>query len=262
MKITSITKFKHGELFAVLRRLKWSQVDLARESGVSRYWIGQIINLHARPTAETANAIQEALGRAGEYLDVLNLWPEAFVGLRPGYRYEQTTDIPFHVLLDSPEVLRLAAPDSGMVEERRELAETLMTKLGEREQRIIEARHFDNRTYEQISQLLRRKGVWITSNRVRQIEQNALRKLRWTKEIQEIRKDVSKQNKDHAEYADNETMSDFTRREAVFGLVQKCEVCGMMRPAYAVSEDAAKTVCSKTCLDAMPGPEEDVPRQS
>ena len=81
MKIAAITKFKHGELWEALTKLNWSAKRLAKEVGVSDYTIYSVLNLRRRPTRIIADRIQRALGEAGIYLDVLELWPEAFEGL-------------------------------------------------------------------------------------------------------------------------------------------------------------------------------------
>ena len=65
MKITAVTKFKHGELYAMLQRVGWKQSDLARNSGLSENRIGEIINLQRRPIQKEADAIQRALGTVG-----------------------------------------------------------------------------------------------------------------------------------------------------------------------------------------------------
>jgi len=80
MEITAITKFKHGGLFKALRKLGWSQNELARRTGLSPNWIGQIINLHTRPSRQQADAIQKAFGDAGEYLEA----PVLAHGIAPG----------------------------------------------------------------------------------------------------------------------------------------------------------------------------------
>jgi transcriptional regulator with XRE-family HTH domain len=84
MNITAITRYKHGDLYSVLQRIGWSQKDLARKTGIYAGLIGKIINLVRRPTAEQADAIQKAVGDAGEYIDVLSAWPESFEGLKRG----------------------------------------------------------------------------------------------------------------------------------------------------------------------------------
>lgn len=172
MKITAITRYKHGELYAILRRIGWTQSELSRQTGIHPATIGNIINLAKRPTAEQADAIQKALGIAGEYLDVLAEWPETFEGLKPGYRREQTADVPLERLLDHPEVMQLAAPeyeDDGL-EER---VEDAMSKLSPRHRFVLRERFWNG---ELLATIARRTKT--SRERVQQIEAAALRELR------------------------------------------------------------------------------------
>ena len=82
MKITALTRYKHGELYAVLKRLGWNQSELSRRSGLAATLVGRIINLQYRPSQKMADAIQKAIGEAGEFFDVLEQWPEDFKGLK------------------------------------------------------------------------------------------------------------------------------------------------------------------------------------
>ena len=59
MKITAITRYKHGELYAILQRIGWTQSELARQTNLRIGTIGDIINLVKRPTVEQADAIQK-----------------------------------------------------------------------------------------------------------------------------------------------------------------------------------------------------------
>ena len=65
MRVTAITRFKHGNLWAALGKLNWSQAELARQSGISQQMIGRIINLQRRPTASQADAKRGPLKVAG-----------------------------------------------------------------------------------------------------------------------------------------------------------------------------------------------------
>lgn len=135
MRITAITRFKHGKLFEILKRLGWAQADLARASNLSQFVIGRIINLVRRPTQEEADAIQIALGNAGEYLDVLSEWPETFQGLKPGFKVEQSADVELDRLIDHPEVLQIAAPETFVMPENVEKA---LRRLKPRERTVLE----------------------------------------------------------------------------------------------------------------------------
>lgn len=139
MKITAITKYKHGELYSILQRLGWNQSELARQSGLYPSLIGLIINLRKRPNANQANKIQNALAAAGVFLDVLSEWPESFIGLKPGFKTEQTADIELDRLLDCPEALMIQAPEQE-TPERSEYLALAFDQLQDNERDLINKR--------------------------------------------------------------------------------------------------------------------------
>jgi len=171
VKITAVTKFKHGELYAMLQRVGWKQSDLARNSGLSENRIGEIINLQRRPIQKEADAIQRALGTVGEYLDVLSEWPETFVGLKRGYRREQTIDVPMERLLDHPEALQIAAPEyqDDEIEER---VKSVISKLLERNRQILIKRFWENKKLEEIS-----NEIGVGKQQVHNLEKRSIRML-------------------------------------------------------------------------------------
>ena len=143
MKITAITRYKHGELYSILKRIGWTQSELARQTKISICRIGDIINLVTRPTSDQADAIQKAIGTAGEYLDVLSEWPESFDGLKRGYKREQTSEVPMERLIFHPEVLQLAAAE---YDDDNSLEERMKTEISEltQKQKIILRERFWN----------------------------------------------------------------------------------------------------------------------
>lgn len=181
MKITAITRYKHGELYAILQRLGWTQSELARQTGLRSGTIGDIINLVKRPTVEQADAIQKAVGTAGEYLDVLSEWPETFEGLKRGYKREQTAEVPMERLIDHPEVLQLAAPETSSEDGLEERMESVIGELPKQAQIVLHERFWNGQTLEATGQRLKR-----TRDRVRQIEAKALRMLRHPTRIKRL----------------------------------------------------------------------------
>lgn len=187
MKITAITKFKHGELYAMLQRVGWTQADLARHSNLAPSRIGEIINLKRRPIQKEAEAIQMALGTVGQYLDVLSEWPETFIGLRRGYRREQTIDVPMERLLDHPEVFQIAAPedyvDEGIDLEKR--VESVISKIPKRYLMVLRKRFWENKTLKQVG-----KELKVTRGRIATIESAALRLLRHPAKKRKLRPEM------------------------------------------------------------------------
>src|SRR5882724_7829155 len=111
MKMRAMTRGNNDSLKMALTRLGWTQSDLARHSKISFNIISDIINLAKPPTEKEADAIQRALGKKGEYLDVLEFWPATFA--MPKCRHEQQpcSEIQFECLWNHPEAMQLAAPE-------------------------------------------------------------------------------------------------------------------------------------------------------
>lgn len=182
MKITAITRYKHGELFAVMNRLGWTQSELARRAGIDAGRVAEIINLNKRPSQKSADAIQKALGDAGEYFDVLEQWPETFEGIKKGTRKEETMEVPMECLIGCREAMMLPAPTERQEDGLAAAMEAAMEDLTDREKRVLKARFFESMTIEEVS----REFGLVSRNRIRQIEDKALRKLRHPKRIKHV----------------------------------------------------------------------------
>lgn len=180
MKITAITRYKHGELYSILKRIGWTQSELARKTGLHNNTICNIINLINRPTVEQANAIQKAVGTAGEYLDVLSEWPETFEGLGRGYKREQTAEVEMERLIDHPEVLQIAAPeyDDNNIEEH---IESVMSEMPKQTQIVLRERFWNGKTLKETS-----KNINRSIERVRVIEFKAMRMLRHPSRLKKL----------------------------------------------------------------------------
>lgn len=133
MKITSITKFKHGILREALVKLGWSQSDLARKTGISISTIGHILNLQRRPCKEIMDKIQLALGKEEIYIDVLECWPEEFTGSGKRTIVETTHDFDPSLLLGCQKSLLLEQQDQEM------LGDTIVSKRTAQKERLYKA---------------------------------------------------------------------------------------------------------------------------
>ena len=169
MRVTAITRYKHGSLFSLLRKVGWSQAELARRMGVSPSGVGRIINLKERPTRRQADLMQKAFAEAGEFFDVLEMWPETFSGF--GKRspvLEQTRDV---------DLTRIAAPTPRTLDldagELRKIHAAL-ERLTPIEREVIELRFFEGLTLKETAEKIGCYGP----ERARQVESRALRRLR------------------------------------------------------------------------------------
>ena len=193
MKITAITKYKNGEIYQAIKRLGWSQSELARRCGVSASEIGMIINLNRRPQKELAEKIQNSLAEHGEFIDILGMWPESFLGVKTGFKKEVTEDIQFENMVDCKELLQITVGDSSCIEELSIRLDDVIGKLTERESKVIRMKYYENKSTSEIG-----REVGITRERIRQCEKQALRRLKHPcriKELDEIRDELSKQTK-------------------------------------------------------------------
>jgi RNA polymerase sigma factor (sigma-70 family) len=181
MKITAITRYKHGELYAVLNRMGWTQAELARRSGINQRTIGAIINLSRRPSQNDADAIQKALGDAGEYFDVLEQWPETFEGLKRGIKKEETLDVPMECLIGCREAMMLPAPSERQGDRLAAAMDAAMEDLTEQEKAVLEARFFDGKTQDEVGTERR-----LSRASIGQIEAKALRKLRHPERLRHL----------------------------------------------------------------------------
>lgn len=190
MKITAVTKFKQGDLWNALQKAGWTQSELARKTNIGIGSIGDYCNLKRKPITDHANKIQEALGSVGVFVDVLSIWPADFVGVKEIVTIQQTQEIDINLLQSNPHELHdTCKPDIEFV--RNKLNESLnlaffkrthtwggIDRLDEREKYVIDQRFLRGKTLNEISRKLP-----INKERIRQIEQKALRKLRHPERI-------------------------------------------------------------------------------
>ncbi len=176
MKITAVTKFKHGILFNALKQLNWTQADLARESGISQYVISTICNLKSRPSVLNANRIQNALGEKGIYIDVTEAWPETFKGFAGNLTIEQTQEVDLLKLEAEQEFSRRLNfnETNELQEERLKIFDKCFNSLTDKQKKVIELRWLSKepKTLEQVGD-----EMGYTRERIRQISLQGLWRL-------------------------------------------------------------------------------------
>lgn len=181
MNIAAVTKFKQGDVYAALKRLGWTQSELARRAGINAGQVGDVLNLKHRPSLRVAEAIQVALAEAGEYIDIMTVWPESFPGFTKSVKVEQIRDVGDDGIRSLSERVdsHAALPFYPNDDDRREL-EIALGGLSPKEQRIIQDRFYENKTLRGVG-----SEINLSADRVRQIECVALKKLR--KKIESMR---------------------------------------------------------------------------
>ena len=182
MKITAVTKYKHGKLYEILSKIGWTQKELSKRSKIPATTIGNIINLHRRPTIKQANAIQSAFGQVGVFLDVLHEWPDTFRGLARGFNRVDTADVPMETLIGCEEAYQLPAPDLVDTSEMSNALCAAINTLTTREKTVVDCYFYKGQSSEETGREIR-----ATRERVRQILAKALRKLRHPERVRDIK---------------------------------------------------------------------------
>lgn len=187
MKITAITRYKHGAIYQAMTRLGWSQTELARRVGLSAPLIGLFINMRKRPTAEQAARIEKVLIEAGENVDILAEWPKDFT-LAVGFKREVTEEIKQLALDNCREAFQIMAPEevrTDLAEAARPVIEDVLDTLSSRERQIIRWRFLEEIPLTQM-EISKKLGVVVAN--IGQIEARALRKLRHPMRMRMLRR--------------------------------------------------------------------------
>ena len=180
MKVTAVTKFKQGDLYNALKKLGWTQTELAKRAGVSKHMIGYALNLRSKPSPSNIDRIQKALADAGQYLDVLAIWPEDFKGFNKSVTVEQTKEVDLALLGASIPALHDTMKPN--LDDARRLIEKSLAILPEREAKIVRSRHFDRKDLSEIA-----KEQKVTRCTISTIYNRALRRLRCPRQEKTLR---------------------------------------------------------------------------
>jgi RNA polymerase sigma factor (sigma-70 family) len=146
------------DLNAAITELGWSQTRLGREVGLHPVEAHMIVRGKRRPSKALADRIQLVIGGAGIYIDPLTLWP--------------TPD----PILGETERLHCAMqiPEEPAPTDHSDLHANILT-LKPIERAVLESRYVDNLT---LAQTAKHLGLKCTRERVRQIQEKAISRLR------------------------------------------------------------------------------------
>jgi len=163
MKITAITKLKHGDIYLALKSLGWSQSELARQLNVNPTVVGDVINLKRRPGKKLAQNIQNVLGKQGFFIDITELWPESFPGFgKKSLIHEETKDIDPSFSIEEYQKTPLEILEH---KEKKELLEHALECAPKRMKKVLELHWLEGKTLNEIG-----KEMNISTERVRQLE--------------------------------------------------------------------------------------------
>ena len=176
MKVTAVTKFKQGDLYNALKKLGWTQTELAKRSGVSKHTIGYALNLRSKPSPFNIDRIQKALAKAGEYLDVLSIWPEDFKGLDKSVTVEQTKEVDIALIGANTPVLHDTMKPN--FDDARKLIDETLSELTPKQASYIRETFLNGKTCQEAG-----KEVGKSSHNYSMLRNRALRKLRQSPRI-------------------------------------------------------------------------------
>jgi transcriptional regulator with XRE-family HTH domain len=180
MKVTAITRYKQGDLFAALKKLKCTQKEFAEDCGMGTRTFSAVINMRQKPSQESARKIQDALLKHGIFLNVLDVWPEAFEGFKDRPVSEETKEVREDLLLMYAGQ-RTETPMLLENNEIRDLLDSPKLSLTVVERFALKHHFFENENLEELGESLAkfsdRKQPY-NRERARQIIQKALLKLR------------------------------------------------------------------------------------
>lgn len=185
MRISAITQIKQGDIWEALQKANMTQTQLAKETGISYLKINQIINLYRIPkdVDKILKKFKTCFAKRNINLNIDNIIPKDFKGFEISRRITVTKDIPIERML--------SRSDRHLLDnkEERDISDLLVRKeqlmqlkdalkiLTEIQKFIIIHRYGLNKeerkTLREIAPIIDK-----SFERVRQIEHDAIRKLR------------------------------------------------------------------------------------
>jgi transcriptional regulator with XRE-family HTH domain len=178
MRITAVTKFKNGELWACLKKAGWSALELSRRTGYPYQKILRFLNLQSRPSDGELLRVQAAFGEVGLFLDVEKVWPEQeFKGFGRTLTVEQTQEVEEDKLLAYAEQQRLLSEgtDVNLLPEYGETLQEAMGVLTARQRQVIE--EFLEDPELDTKKLAKKLGV--TRTNISALKLSSIRRLRY-----------------------------------------------------------------------------------
>jgi len=172
MKIVSITRYKHGNLYQAIKQLGWNQSRLAEKSQLSPIIISDIINLKRRPTQKEANKIQTAFAAEGLYFDVLEEWPETF-RLKKSAINIQIEEVPLQSLVGCKEAFQVEC-ETTIENPIYELLDEEIKRLRPKMKDVIRQRFYQGKSLDEVAASF---GL-ISKMSIHQTESKALRIIR------------------------------------------------------------------------------------
>lgn len=202
MKIAAITRFKHGVIYEALNKLGWTQIELARRTGIHQSRISAYLNLRCAPSEAAARRIQNAFGEAGLFVDVENAWPEGFKGLARAPVIAEVREVADKLFLQdetglSQHALGYTVQFDGLT--MPDLQRFMEEVLSERERIVLEARFYEGKTLDEVA---RKLGLQ-SREHIRLIQNEALKKLRACVERDDHRYERERNRKALEELAEN-----------------------------------------------------------
>ena len=200
MKLTAVTQIKNTALYEAVQKIG-SQNALAKHLEVNASEIGKWIRLLAIPNLKIVRKLRpekwqkiedKLISLTGQFLE--DIFPQELLGSdfleRPKVR-ETTIDVPIVSLLDAPKEFLQLPPmqeESMILEDEQKAFSEVLKSLTKREEKVIRARFgFDDGHEKSLSEI-GEDYLGVSTERVRQIEAKALRKLRHPSRSNKLRR--------------------------------------------------------------------------
>ncbi len=168
-------KAKHGILQKFIDEMNWTQSDFARALGLQQSIVGLWFNMQDYPRSpETMEKVCRLIGKAPEEIFPKFLSDPKFLGMKKKWTLYREVDLEFLPFNEVPELEY--TPDMDSFDVKDKIAKVLKT-LSPKEEKVIRMRFglTDEETEHTLEEIA--KKLIISRERVRQIEQEAIRKL-------------------------------------------------------------------------------------
>lgn len=216
MRLVATSTIRHGDLYeAIYKKLGMSQSQFARECKISPTSVSRYILLKEKPSHKMKIRMQKVFNKHKVNANALNMWDDDFIPLSEKLvidQYKDMTALQIEDLKRSDPILIEDISDDINVScseneeycldvlQRESLGEALeevLHTLTDRESKILTYIFYEGCTLEETGKYFK-----VTRERIRQIMEKGLRKMRRPGRIRLLHQYINKHHKDEAKFDD------------------------------------------------------------